>query len=796
MKKTEKRTKAAASPIVREVWGIVFLFFGACALLALLSYNHSDPSMFTQTKRLPLNYVGRLGANIAEVLIQFAGLASYILTFLMLSVAVKLFRGARAAQLAANLFWHVISVITCATFISLVFGSLTYGGTRISSGGVLGAWLAGGLLHYLNLWGATLFTLCSLLIALVFSTPLSAATLFRFLSALTIGVGAWLATVFYKAARAIVWAAGQKRKTERLIEAKLKPEKPELEIGTRKAAAKVAAAEEEEEEIDEILPPKRARSVLAIGEDSFLEVIPPANAPPKKVEKKPARTLGNFIGAVGLFTLPPLDLLNEAPPKVTELDRKKLIENSQLLKQNLTEFGIEGEVVAVRPGPVITMYEFKPGPGVKISQIANLADDLSLALSAQSVRIVAPIPGKSVVGIEIPNDDRETVYLREILSTDEFHASSQGIPLAIGKDISGAPVVSDIARMPHLLIAGASGKGKSVFINSLICSLLYKFTPNDMRMIMVDPKQVELNLYEGIPHLLLPVVDDPKKAATALKWTVNEMERRYKLMAKSGMRNIAGFNGKLEKDGEEKMRTLLCPQKPDGFPETSSLSHLFEHDERGLPRIERLPVILVIIDEFADLMMTAPKDIEVSVARLGQKARAAGIHLVIATQRPSVDVITGLIKANLPSRVSFQTASKIDSRTILDGMGAEKLLGHGDMLFIPPGLSRLTRIHGAFVNEEEIGRICDHWKKQGSPVYKEEILIEPEEIDPDDVDGAGDSLYGQAVAIVREMGTASASMIQRRLKVGYNRAARMVEAMEAQGIVGPSEGAKPREVLY
>ena len=790
MKKTEKRARVLASPIVREAWGIVFLFFGVFALLALLSYNHTDPSLFTQTKRLPLNYGGRIGANIAEALIQFAGIASYILTFLMMSIAVKLFRGARAAQLGANLFWHVVSVITCATFISLVFGSLTYGGARIPSGGVLGGWLAGGLLHYLNLWGATLFTLCTLLIALVFSTPLSAATLFRYVSAFTIAAGTWLATVFYKAARAIVWAAGQKNKTERLIEAKFKPEKT--------SAAKAPRTKVEDLEEDEILPtpPRRARSVLEIGDESFLEVIPPVSVPAAKAEKKAPRPAGNFIGAVGKFTLPPLELLNEAPPKITELDRKKLIENSELLKQNLTEFGIDGQVVAVRPGPVITMYEFKPGPGVKISQIANLSDDLSLALSAQSVRIVAPIPGKSVVGIEIPNEERETVYLREILSTEEFQSSRDGIPLAIGKDISGAPVVSDIARMPHLLIAGASGKGKSVFINSLICSLLYKFTPNDMRLIMVDPKQVELNLYEGIPHLLLPVVDDPKKAATALKWAVNEMERRYKMMAKSGMRNISGFNGKLEKDGEEKMRNLLCPQTPEGMPDPGSLSHLFDHDERGLPRIERLPAILVIIDEFADLMMTAPKDIEISVARLGQKARAAGIHLVIATQRPSVDVITGLIKANLPSRVSFQTASKIDSRTILDGIGAEKLLGHGDMLFIPPGLSRVNRIHGAFVNEEEIGRICDHWKKQGAPVYKEEILIEPEQIDLDDVDGAGDALYGQAVTIVRELGTASASMIQRRLKVGYNRAARMVEAMEAQGIVGPADGAKPREVLY
>jgi S-DNA-T family DNA segregation ATPase FtsK/SpoIIIE len=508
------------------------------------------------------------------------------------------------------------------------------------------------------------------------------------------------------------------------------------------------------------------------------------------VPRKPTRAPSSR----GTYTLPPLEHLADAPPARADFDRRRLEANSSVLESKLTDFGIEGKVTAVRPGPVITMYEFKPGAGVKISQIANLADDLSLALAADSVRIVAPIPGKSVVGIEIPNEEREKVVLRELLATEEFQGTSQGIPISIGKDISGAPVVSDLSRMPHLLIAGASGKGKSVFINSLVCSLLYKFTPNDLKLIMVDPKQVELNLYEGIPHLLLPVVDDPRKASTALKWTVNEMERRYKILAKSGTRNLAGFNQKLESDGEEKMKKLLCPQDSAGMPEKSSLAHLFDFDEKGQPRIERLPTIVVIIDEFADLMMTASKDVETSVARLGQKARAAGIHLVIATQRPSVDMITGSIKANLPSRVAFQVAAKVDSRTILDDMGAEKLLGQGDMLFIPPGLSRVMRVHGSYVSEEEIGRICSHWREQGAPVYKEEILVEADETEEGDVEGEDDALFGDALGIARELGQISASMLQRRLKIGYNRAARMVETMEARGIVGPADGAKPREV--
>lgn len=794
-KKSTVEKKASRAP---EVWGIVFLFLAAITFLSLCSYNHGDPSFFTQSRRIPTNYIGRLGANVSESLIQLLGLSAFIASGLLLSFSIKLFRGTRPTQIVANIFWHFIAIVTCATFLALVFGAITYGGSRVSSGGWLGAWLSSRLLDYLNVWGATLFTLSTMLIALVFSTPLSASTLLRYAMAIVIATGTGVYGLFAAAARTI-----RQHRTEKFIESSLKQEEKErekskpaqLEIGleTPRNTAKKPTPKEVIEFDAVETSAELASAGLSLLDDAPVEVVAATAIERRKPAKKPARALAPAHN--GKFALPSLDFLNEAPAMKSELDRNRLIENSRILETKLTDFGIDGQVTAVRPGPVITMYEFKPGPGVKISQIAALADDLSLALSAQSVRIVAPIPGKSVVGIEIPNDERETVFLRELLSTDEFQSSNNGIPIAIGKDISGAPVVSDIARMPHLLVAGASGKGKSVFINSLICSLLYKFTPNDLRLIMVDPKQVELNLYDDIPHLLLPVVDDMKKASTALKWAVNEMERRYKLLAKTGVRNLAGFNQKLEKDGEDKMREVLCPKDENGMPDPASLSHLFEFDEKGVPRIERLPMILVIIDEFADLMMVAPKDIETSVARLGQKARAAGLHLVIATQRPSVDVITGLIKANLPSRVSFQVASKIDSRTILDGMGAEKLLGNGDMLFIPPGMARLTRIHGAFVTEDEINKICDHWRGQGAPVYKEEILIEPADMTGEEADGAGDELYSQAIAIVRELGQASASMLQRRLKVGYNRAARMIEAMEAQGIVGPPEGAKPRAVF-
>ncbi|MCA9520381.1 MAG: DNA translocase FtsK [Myxococcales bacterium] len=463
----------------------------------------------------------------------------------------------------------------------------------------------------------------------------------------------------------------------------------------------------------------------------------------------------------------PLGLLNYEPPKLVDLDRESLRQNAQRLEETLKNYGVKGKVVEIHPGPVVTTYEYLPDPGVKISKIANLSDDLTMALAAYSVRIVAPIPGKGVVGIEVPNNERETVFLKEIFGSKEYARSKSKLTVALGKDIVGNPVVGNLAKMPHLLVAGATGSGKSVGINGVICSLLYNAGPDEVKLILVDPKMLELSVYAEIPHLLLPVVTDPKKANLALKWAVEEMERRYKNLAKLGVRNIANYNKKLDEMDEE----LAA--------ETGHAS---------------LPYIVVIIDELADLMMVASKEVETSIARLAQMARAAGIHLILATQRPSVDVITGLIKANFPSRMSFQVASKIDSRTILDTQGAEKLLGMGDMLFLPPGTSRLTRVHGAFVSDDEVKRIADFARSQGEPEYQFEIL------DRDEENGSQeeieyDPLYDQAVAIVAETRQASISYLQRRLKVGYNRAARMIEVMEIEGIVGASDGVKPRKVL-
>jgi len=422
-----------------------------------------------------------------------------------------------------------------------------------------------------------------------------------------------------------------------------------------------------------------------------------------------------------------------------------------------------------------------------------------MALSAESVRILAPLPGKSVVGIEIPSEKREVVFMRELLEDPGFYSNKHSLSIVMGKDIGGKNILSDLSKMPHLLCAGQTGSGKSFFMNGLICSLLYRFTPDELRMILVDPKFIEFNGYQDIPHLLLPVVDDPAQASTALKWAVREMERRYRILAKLGVRNLAGYNKKVDDLGEETISDLLLSED-NQFDQRSRVSgtdwiDAFEKDDQGQSQIGRLPNIVIIIDELADLMMTAKKEVEISVARIAQKARAAGIHLVVATQRPSTDVITGLIKANLPSRVSFQLASYVDSKTILDRAGADKLLGQGDMLFIPPGSSQLVRLHGAFIDDQDIQKITSFLKDQGKPIYRDEILEEEQDEEELGFDEDVDDLFSQGVDLVKRSGHASASFLQRHLKIGYNRAARMIETMEAKGIVGPADGSRPREVF-
>ena len=479
-----------------------------------------------------------------------------------------------------------------------------------------------------------------------------------------------------------------------------------------------------------------------------------------KAEKKAAvvQETFEFFKEIGPYKLPPTSLLDAVERKEVKVDKESIQANASILEKKLKDYGIDGRVTEVRPGPVITMYEFEPAPGIKVSRIANLADDLAMALSSVSIRIIAPIPGKSVVGIEIPNTVRQTVYLREIIESDMFAASHSHLTLALGKTIAGEPFVAELTKMPHLLVAGATGSGKSVSLNSMICSILFKATPTNVRFLMIDLKMLELSFYEGIPHLLLPVVTNPKNAKTALRWMTDEMERRYAMMAEKGVRNIEKYNQKMVKQESE-----------------------------------TIPYIVVVIDELADLMMVSPKEVEEYIARLAQMARASGIHLILATQRPSVDVLTGIIKANFPARISCKVFSKVDSRTILDTNGAESLLGFGDLLFLSPGIGRLQRLHGPFVSEGEIRRIVEFLKQQGTPAYHQEILEEKEEEDAgEEMD---DEKYREAVEFVMTRGEASISMIQRRFRIGYNRAARIIERMETEGIVGPSDGVKSREVL-
>lgn len=492
----------------------------------------------------------------------------------------------------------------------------------------------------------------------------------------------------------------------------------------------------------------------------------------------------------GDYELPSLKFLNFERNEEPAVDPDELRAMAAQIEQTLSDFRVDGQIVEICPGPVITMFEFSPAPGVKISKIANLSDDLAMALAAHSVRIVAPIPGKGVVGIEVPNPTREMVYLKEIIADDTFQKSKMELPLTLGFDTEGGPIVADLARMPHLLVAGATGSGKSVAVNTMICSLLYRHTADDVRMIMVDPKMLEFSIYADIPHLLLPVVTDPKQATVALNWAVQEMERRYQALADMGVRNVSGYNTKVERLTKQAEIDQL-----DGKQDSAAMTAL-GIDANGTPDHSKLPYLVVIIDEFADLMMTAAKEVETAVARLAQKARAAGIHLILATQRPSTDVITGLIKANFPTRVALRVTSKTDSRVILDSNGAENLLGNGDMLFVPPGSSNLQRVHGAYVSEKEIDKIVGFLRDQAVPEYDDSILVEEDEESGGYIeDMEKDEYYEDAVDIVVDSGQASISMIQRKLRVGYNRAARMVDMMEAEGLVSEADGYKPREVL-
>jgi DNA segregation ATPase FtsK/SpoIIIE, S-DNA-T family len=725
-----------------EVIGILLVAAGIVLLLSLISYHPIDPSFFSHTSskiKEIHNWIGIVGSYVSGFLFHGFGLPSFLIPFALGLLAFGfIFRRELKYPSLRLVGWFVI-LLTTSSLFALWLSPIRFHQEEVQMGGFVGEILSRGLKRYFNLPGATVLLLVVFILAFVLGTGISFIALVRRL-------------------------AGEARNlAER--------------IGTLKTMRKERT--QRAKKLD-----KRKQEREKRGEDALPAVIDgTSSSPPEKeiVEQKSFP----FADPRKAFQLPPISLLEGDTEKRQKIDRDSLIMNSRILEKKLLDYGVEGRVVEVRPGPVITVYEFEPAPGVKVSRIANLADDLALAMSAISIRIVAPIPGKSVVGIEIPNATRETVFLKEIIDSDGFRGSRSRVSFGLGKDISGEPFVVDLARMPHLLVAGSTGSGKSVSINSMICSILFKATPDEVRFIMIDPKMLELSDYDGVPHMLLPVVTNPKKAAAALKWLVEEMERRYSVLAEKGVRSIEHYHQRIEKELKE--RGKVYKRKGD----------LLEEGEPKAPEeIEVLPYIVVVIDELADLMMVSSREVEEYITRLAQMARAVGIHLLLATQRPSVDVLTGIIKANFPARISFQVTSKVDSRTILDTIGAEHLLGAGDMLFLPPGSSKLTRVHGAFVSGGEIKRVVEFLKKQGKPSFEVSIpLGEDKKEKGDSAQDEYDEKYDEAVAFVAETGQASISLVQRRFRIGYNRAARIVEKMEAEGVVGPSDGIKPREVL-
>jgi S-DNA-T family DNA segregation ATPase FtsK/SpoIIIE len=739
---------------VSEFFGVALFGAALIWLIALATYEPTDPVWFFSagSGAQPANFAGRVGAFLAELSFQVLGYASHLLPAAMVVLGWHYFwcrtLDARYTKLlGAGLLFGCVSAL-----LSLAFGSVEVAGRPFRAGGYLGEWLASWLAEYLNRTGSIIVILTLLFLAIVLSTQFSLGRMFSSASKVSRSRGSRLFGALRtwlderrRARQRQALLARQAKKMERaapVVAAPKEPAPPPL---------RVTANDDERRAAEERRPPVMAKRPRTL-ENPPLPLPDPEPRPPRRN---------------GAFTIPPLSLL-DAPKTERKIDERELMEGARLLEEKCREFAVEGAVAQIHPGPVVTTFEFKPDAGVKYGKITGLADDLCLAMQAESV-LIDRIPGKSTVGIQIPNHTREQISLRELLQSEMYQRSGSKLTLALGKTIHGEPYMTDLATMPHLLIAGSTGTGKSVAINSMLSSILFRATPDEVRLIMIDPKRVELGMYEDIPHLMTPVVVDPKQAVNALRWAVKEMEERYKQLAKAGVRNIEQFNRNAAHQAKEKSAA--------------------EAEELLMP----LPYIVVVIDELADLMMVARGDVEESIARLAQMARAVGVHLLLATQRPSVDVITGLIKANLPSRISFRVQSKIDSRTILDGNGAEQLLGRGDMLFMPPGSSRAVRLHGPYISEQESARLASFLRKQGKPVYNTTITAEEKKIDG--IEMEKDDLYDEAARIVVTSGQASISYLQRRLRIGFSRAARLVDMMEMDGLVSPGVGGKPREVL-
>ncbi len=798
--------KALMSRRTAELGGIILGLAGLAILVMLVSYDPRDPSLNTATPRRANNLGGPLGAVIADLLLQGFGLAGLLPAVAMLAWAWRIAShrgvGSMAVRLAAllsalpilaavfatipaptGLGWPSLAGFGGAMGRILSHASLDIGRSLAGPVGTVGVWIIGAIL-------ATVLTVLSL--GLSASEWQSAGRVARRVAGASMTGGRGLASAAMRGAGSIrppsAWVSSLTRSSPAMH-----PDDPDDAIDDTTApppphAARVTAPRRGVPAQDEPAPESIPAPRLAA----------PASAAPLVIKREPGRPARPTQGRLDLtepgWRFPDLSLLEPPPARAaTGPTEDALQANARLLETVLDDYGVKGAIVEIRPGPVVTLYELEPAPGIRSARVIGLADDVARSLSVTAVRI-ATVPGRNVIGIEVPNARRETVYLSEILASEELQKHPGRLSLALGKDIGGTTVVADLARMPHLMIAGTTGSGKSVGVNAMILSLLYRLSPDQCRLILIDPKMLELSIYEGIPHLMAPVVTEPAKAVTALKWVVREMERRYRAMSQLGVRNIGGYNDRVAEaraKGEVVTRRVQTGFDPDTGRPT------FEEQPLAL---EPLPFIVVVVDEMADLMMVAGKEIEAAVQRLAQMARAAGIHVIMATQRPSVDVITGTIKANFPTRISFQVISKFDSRTILGEQGAEQLLGMGDMLFMQGG-GRITRVHGPFVSDEEVERVVNFLREQGEPAYIEEVT-EPQDNEAEPmlsgIAGASDgdkSLFDQAVAVVAREGKASTSFIQRHLNIGYNKAAKLIEQMEKEGIVSPANHVGKREIL-
>ena len=746
----------------REIVAVCCLFLAVFAGCCLSSYNPADSSFNTAYSSPPgrvNNWGGLVGAYLADGLFQLMGLTALLIPLVLLAISVKLlfFKGSQLRY--TTVLSLILLVISLAALLSLVvadsaihLASFRY---DLDAGGLVGKQLAHLSHTYFNTVGSILLFSLAGLVALIILFNLSLHGMASLLNGVTGRVAHGSRLVKRTAGTLGAMLGGARTGLQSIIEA--------CRAMIRQWGKTPAGVDDAAPPHEEPPPPP--------SDGAEKETRPRKRVVP--VEEKPRARMAYPSD----YQIPPLSLLDSVSQKSTRAGKEVLRENSKTLENKLADFGVEGKVVEVNPGPVITRYELEPASGVRISKILNLADDLALALKAVGVRILAPVPGKAVVGIEIPNVMRETVYFREIVGREDFAQSRSRLTLALGKDIAGKSIISDLAKMPHLLIAGSTGSGKSVLLNALICSILYKSIPSEVKFLLIDPKRLELSFYDDIPHLLYPVVTDPKKASLVLQWAVGEMERRYQMLANMGVRDIDGYNQKVEAEMHSAQGGR--GKKAEG--------------EAG-DEWKTLPYIVVVIDELADLMMVSSREVETSITRLAQMARAAGIHLLVATQRPSVDVLTGTIKVNFPARISFQVSSKIDSRTILDTMGAERLLGMGDMLFLRPGTSKLERVHGCYLSEAEIRKVTAFLRKQAEPVFDQSIM-EMKQEDAAEAEDDYDACYDEAVALVAQERKASISMIQRRLRIGYNRAARIMDRMERERVVGPSDGVKPRDIL-